>query len=254
MTDHAQTTAPLDLPVYQHSLFAPHYQPFEGERWSLRLADMVLCPGYWTPPQLVMGMALLLRTDASGKTHTWMSMSPMETESQALGCLYASGHVVVMGLGMGWAAANAALNPAVSQVTVVEFDPEVIQVVEQSGVFAQLPVAVRQRVRIVNADAYTFVPDTPADTLLADIWLPLFGAGRAEEVCRMQANTGAHKVYFWGQEMVIADRLRRAGQAVTPDTVAAVVAELKLPLIGPAECADYAEKIRLAADKWLKAE
>ena len=23
---------------------------------------MVLCPGYWTPPQLVMGMALLLRT------------------------------------------------------------------------------------------------------------------------------------------------------------------------------------------------
>ena len=32
------------------------------------------------------------------------------------------GHVVVMGLGMGWAAANAALHPAVSQVTVVEFD------------------------------------------------------------------------------------------------------------------------------------
>ena len=38
-------------------MFIPRYQPFSGARWSLRHADMVLCPGYWTPPQLVNGMA-----------------------------------------------------------------------------------------------------------------------------------------------------------------------------------------------------
>ncbi len=246
--------APLpDLPPYQSPMFIPRYQPFSGARWSLRHADMVLCPGYWTPPQLVNGMALLTRIDDSGKPHTWMSMSPMEIESQEIGCQHARGHVVVMGLGMGWAAANAALHPAVSQVTVVEFDPEVIAAVSQSGIFDQLPESARARVRVVQGDAYQYVPDTPADTLLADIWLPLFGAERDEEVRRMCANTGAGRVYFWGQEMVIAHRARQRGLAINADTVAELVAEMALPLIGPAECPDYPQRIELAAARWLKA-
>ena len=80
---------------------------------------MVLCPLLDTATQLVNGMALLTRIDDGSKPHTWMSISPMEIESQEIG-QHARGHVVVMGLGMGWAAANAALHPAVSQVTVVD--------------------------------------------------------------------------------------------------------------------------------------
>ena len=147
----------------------------------------------------------------------------------------------------------AALHPAVSQVTVVEFDPEVIAAVSQSGIFDQLPESARARVRVVQGDAYQYVPDTPADTLLADIWLPLFGAERDEEVRRMCANTGAGQVYFWGQEMVIAHRARQRGLAISADTVADLVAEMALPLIGPAECPDYPQRIELAATRWLKA-
>lgn len=245
--------APLpDLPPYQSPMFIPRYQPFSGARWSLRHADMVLCPGYWTPPQLVNGMALLTRIDDSGKPHTWMSISPMEIESQEIGCQHARGHVVVMGLGMGWAAANAALHPAVTQVTVVEFDPEVIDAVNQSGIFEQLPPEARARVRVIQGDAYQYRPATPADTLLADIWLPLFGAERDEEVRRMCANTGARRVYFWGQEMLIAHRARQAGLALNAATVAHIVAAMDLPLIGPAECKDYVPRIEQAAARWLK--
>ena len=245
--------APAGLPTYQSPMFIPHYQAFTGERWSLRHADMVLCPGYWTPPQLVNGMALLMRADETGKMRTWMSMSPMEIESQEIGCQHASGHVLVMGLGMGWAAANAALHPDVSQVTVVEFDPEVIAAVTQSGIFSQLPAQASQRVRVLQGDAHQYVPDMPVDTLLADIWLPLFGAERDAEVRRMRDNTGAKRVYFWGQEMLIAQRARQAGLALTADVLATLIAQMDLPLIGPAECPDYLQRIQVAAGRWLKA-
>ena len=242
---------PPPLPVYDTDLFRPTYRRFESPRWRLTIADMVLCPGYWSPAVLTVGMAALLRTE-NGETKTWMSMTPLEIESQELGCRHAAGHVVVMGLGMGWAAANAALNPAVTRVTVVEFDPEVIAAVASCDLIGQLPADAAAKVTILQGDAYGFVPDAPADTLLADIWLPLFGAGRDAEVRRMHANTGGARVYFWGQEMVIADRARAAGLPLTAETVASIVAEMALPLIGPAERSDYPDLIARAAAKWLK--
>ena len=68
----------------------------------------------------------------------------------------------------------------------------------------------------------------------------------------MHRNTGGSRVYFWGQEMVIADRARRAGLPLTPATVAEIVAAMALPLIGPDHCPDYAELVARAAAKWLK--
>jgi hypothetical protein len=183
-------------------------------------------------------------------------MTPMEIESQELGCRAASGHTVVMGLGMGWATANAALRPEVSAVTVVEFDPEVIAMIGEVGVFEQLPDDVRSKITIVRGDALAYVPDTPADTLLADIWQPINGQGRAEQVRAMLANTKASRVYFWGQEMVIAGRARALGLSLEPGAVGRasverIVAELGMPLIGP-ELPDYPELIALAAAQWLQ--
>ncbi len=239
------------LPLFQTDLFIPNYLEYECSRWRLKVADMVLCPGYWSGPLLAVNMAALLRTE-NGETKSWMSMTPMEIESQELGCRYATGHVVVMGLGMGWAAANAALNPAVTHVTVVEFDPEVIEAVAFCGVVEQLPTGVADKIDIVQGDAFEFRPATPADTLLADIWLPLFGAERDAEVRRMHANTGGSRVYFWGQEMLIADRARRAEVPLTTDTVGAIVANMALPLIGPAQDATYPDLIGRVAARWLK--
>ncbi|CAK0751207.1 hypothetical protein CCP3SC1_10029 [Gammaproteobacteria bacterium] len=149
---------------------------------------------------------------------------------------------------------NAALNPAVTQVTAVEFDPEVIEMVRCSGITEQLPAEAAHKITIIQGDAYKFVPETRADTLMADIWLPLFGATRDEEVRRMRANTGGSRVYFWGQEMVIADRARRTNFPLTNQAVAQIIAEMALPLICPVEYPDYSDLISQVAAKWLKPE
>ncbi|GEO37226.1 hypothetical protein SAE02_13740 [Skermanella aerolata] len=243
--------------LLETDMFRPVYRPMQGERWRLDVVPMCMAPGYWSGPRLVTDMAALLRVEDEGRSvRTWMSMTPMEIESQELGCRAAAGHTVVMGLGMGWAAANAALQPEVTAVTVVEFDPEVISMIGEIGVFGQLPEDARSKITIVRGDALAYVPDTSADTLLADIWLSINGPGRAGQVQSMRANTRAARVYFWGQEMVIAGRARALGLPLEPDdagraSVERIIAELGLPLIGP-ELPDYPERVVLAAAQWLR--
>ncbi|HYE01116.1 MAG TPA: hypothetical protein VEH84_17155 [Alphaproteobacteria bacterium] len=236
--------------LFETDLFRPAYRPAQGERWRMSVVPMGICRGYWSEARLIENMAVLTRREADGE-RSWMSMTPVEIESQEIGCRHAVGHVVVMGLGMGWAAANAALRPAVDSVTVVERDPEVIALIREQGVFAQLPPEAAGKVAVVEGDALAYVPERPVDTLLADIWLPLNGDERVEEVRRMLANTGARRVYFWGQEMVIARRLRSAGLPTTAANVGRIVAELDLPLIGPEDW-DYPDRIALAAAQWLR--
>jgi hypothetical protein len=237
-------------------LFRPVYRPMRGDRWRLDVTPMCMAPGYWSGPQLVTDMAVLVRIEDEGRSiRTWMSITPLEIQSQGLGCRAASGHTVVLGLGMGWATANAALRPDVTAVTVVEFDAEVIEMIGEIGVFEQLPPEARAKITVVRGDALTYTPDQPADTLLADIWLPVNGDERVDQVRVMRTNTGASRVYFWGQEMVIARMARDLGLSleggdVGHATVGRIVAELGLPLIGP-ELPDYPELVARAAAKWL---
>lgn len=243
----------MDLPftVFETDLFRPEYRPLRGERWELRHSPMNLAKGYWSDPLLILNLAALVRFDGP-EPRTWMSMTPMEIESQEIGVRFAAGHTVVMGLGMGWAAANAALNPAVTRVTVVEFDPEVIRVISAMNVFGQLPPEAEAKVTVHQGDATTFVPDRPADTLMADIWLPLYGDGRLDQVRQMRTNTGARRVYYWGQEMDIAERARDRGEDLSSETIAEIVSEMGLPLIGPAEVQNYPDLVARAARNWLR--
>lgn len=217
------------------------YRPLTSGRWVLRLGGTVLMRGYWSPPQLVEMIALV----RDGKT--WMSLTAFEVESQQLGVEAAHGHVVIMGLGMGWAAAATALKPQVQAVTVVERDPDVIAMHAELDLFARLPEAAGEKVRIVAGDALTWRAGGPVDLLMADIWLPLQSAGRVDEVRRMLANTGAASVYFWGQEMEIARRAAMCDAA----GVTAAVAAMGLPLVGP-ERADYPRLVAAAAAAWLR--
>jgi hypothetical protein len=128
--------------------------------WELRIAGLAFVPGYWSEGRLVAGMAALVRGHDS-----WMSLTPFEYESQEIGIRFAHGHVLIFGLGMGWAAAACAALPAVRSVTVVEKDPEVIALNASLDPFAQLPDAARAKLRLIEADAFDYVPDRPVDLL-----------------------------------------------------------------------------------------
>lgn len=238
------------LAMFQTDLFIPTYAPARGENWEVRHADFVLCPGYWSPPSGVSGMAALMR---GGKT--WMSMTPMELESQEIGVRLAEGDVVIFGMGLGWVTAVTALREEVRSVTVVELDAEVLDLHRQLDVFSQLPAEARAKIRVEQGDAYSWTPDQPVDLLMPDIWLPLVSDGRVEEVRRMQVNVQARSVYFWGQEMEIARHAVAAGRALDDAGIAATIAEFGLPLIGP-EFPGYTEKLAAAArnrmqGRWL---
>jgi hypothetical protein len=226
---------------YETDLFVPHYAPMIQGDWRVQIAEMVLCRGYWSPPQLVASMPALIREEKS-----WMSMTPMELESQEIGVREAFGHVVIFGLGMGWSAVNSALRETVTTTTVVERDPDVIEMIAKLGIFAQLPEAAQRKIRVINGDAFDHTPDGPVDVLMPDIWLPLISDGRIEEVKRMQDKVKAKAVYFWGQELELARHAAARGLALDDAGIRAVIADWGLPLIGP-DRPDYVEKLNAAA-------
>jgi hypothetical protein len=234
-----------DLPPFTTDLFVPAYRSARHGDWELRCADFVLCPGYWSDARLVTGMAALLR---GGRT--WMSLAPLEIESQEIGVRLAAGNVVIFGLGMGWCAAATALRAQVSRVTVVECDPDVLALHRELDIFAQLPPVARDKIGVEKGDAFTWRPSQPVDLLMPDIWLPLVSDGRVEEVRRMQANVAAAGVYFWGQELEIARHAVAAGRALDEAGIDATIADFGLPLVGPRH-PGYAGKLAAAARRWM---
>jgi len=227
------------------ALFEHLYRPLTSGRWELHAPAMVLTRGYWSAPGLHSVTAL------TRDGETWMSLTPLEFESQGIGVALAAGHVAVLGLGMGWSAAASALRDEVTAVTVVERDPDVIAMHRELDLFARLPGGAGDKIRIVSADALDWTPDAPVDLLMPDIWLPLVSDGRIAEVQRMQANVGAGAVYFWGQEMEIARHARAAGHALDAEGIHATVAGFGLPLIGT-ELPGYADCTAAAADAWMR--
>lgn len=227
-------------------LFIPRYRPMAQGDWELRIMAWGFAPGYWTDSAPVSGLPVLLR----GRD-TWMSLTPLEFESQGIGIRLARGHVLIFGLGLGWAAAATAAMPAVTAVTVVEHEPDVLELHAALDPFAQLPPAARAKLRVVEGDAFRYVPEEPVDLLMPDIWRPLVSDGRVDEVRRMQANVGAAAIYFWGQELEIARHAVAAGRALDDDGIAATVAGFDLPLIGPGT-PGYAEKVAAAARRWMR--
>lgn len=238
--------AALGLEVFDFGPLAGLYRPVEAGAWKLAIGSNVLCPGYWSGPQLMREVAVLTRG-----SDTWMSLTPIEYESQILGVRAAQGHVVIMGLGMGWVAAETALRDAVSMVTIVEHDPEVIALHRGLDLFAQLPGGAGDKVRIVAGDAFAWRPDHPVDLLMPDIWLKLVEGDRVPDVRRMQDNVGASAIYFWCQELEIARHAAAAGRSLDAAGVEATVRDFALPLVIPGEI-DYPGIIQAAARQWMR--
>lgn len=208
--------------------------------------------GYWGDQYGMRSLAMLSGPGGQGRT-TWMSMAAVELQSQEIGIRAAYGNVVVLGLGMGWAAANMALRDEVSQVTVVDVSTDVINLLQQAGIFDQLPAHARGKLNIVQGDALTWRPDHAVDTLLADIWLKLVEPGKFDQARQMQENIQAKQVYVWGQELEIwrlcKERLG-LNQVPEPPLIHSVIdTDIRLPLILP-DWPDFGARLVEVARWW----
>ena len=234
-------------PLYTTDLYLPPYRACEVGRWRIVRGGLQLDRGYHSGAWLVQGMpALLRRPTPDSDWETWMSLSPYELESQEFGCRHAWGHTAVMGLGMGWIALNQALRPEVERVTVVERDPEVIELFHRSGATDNFPAAALAKLEIIDGDALEWRPAQPVDFLHADIWLKLGEPATLPEVRRMHANVGPRQLYFWGQELVLwsaAQPLLGHGEKLSPPVLQRCIDEMTtLPLLVPDQL-DYAAYI-----------
>jgi hypothetical protein len=234
--------------MVRHEAVASLYWPMDKGGWIVRRwGNGIPLRGYWSPARPVSGVISLDRG-----SDTWMSLMPVEVESQQIGVDCAAGHVAVFGLGLGWSAALCALKPEVEAVTVVERDSALIALHGELGLFDRLPGGAGAKVGIVEGDAFDWCPDRAVDLLMADIWLPIVGGDRVAEVRRMQANVAAGRVYFWGQELEIGRHSVAAGQRRLDDGgIAETVRELGLPLAG-LDSPGYAGRLRAAVDQWME--
>lgn len=229
----------LGVPVFAPQWHMPQYPDGAVGPWQMKRMGVGMDRGYYSGPCVTSGSTLLLRQGSEGRWETWMSLSPMEVESQELACHHARGHTVVMGLGMGWVAANMALQPSVNRVTVVERDGDVLELFRRCRVLEGLPQSAAAKVELVQADALQWQPPgAPVDFLYADIWLHLAEPQALAEVQRMQANVRAAQVYFWGQELVLGAMARVQAEPGTPpwsDAVDRAVHDTGLPLLAQTE-------------------
>ncbi|MDN3578499.1 class I SAM-dependent methyltransferase [Chitinimonas viridis] len=238
------------VPLYQPRMWIPQFPDYQQDAWSVRQVPMLTMKGYWGSPYLVANTTMLMRHGRE----SWMSVTPSELESQELGCRLAQGHTVVLGFGMGIAACNAALNPAVSKVTVVEYDPIVLDLAETAGIIAQLPVDIAAKVTLLQGDAHHWQPGEAVDTLLADYWFPFYDPERLAEMRAVQARVAAKQVFFWGQELNLAWLIhQRHGEVCALDDTALaelIATDAGLPLLWP-RGEDYGTAISTAARHWL---
>ncbi len=211
MNENEQLAEALGLPLFSTDLYMPEYRDGEIGNWRITHSQFGMDHGYFSGTWAVNNMPVLLRNSNDDPTRwaTWMSLSPHEIESQELGCRYACGDSVVMGLGMGWVAINMALNPKVSSVTVIEYDLEVIELFNHSGALAELSDSVKDKIQIIETDALQWKAELPVNFLYADIWLRLDEPDTIRQVCQMQQNVQADTVYFWGQEITIYSEAQR---------------------------------------------
>ncbi len=246
----------LNTPIFQTELFIPKYKEIQKDNWKISRMGLGFDHGYFTDVWAVENMPILLRRtkEDSDKWETWMSICPHELESQELCCKYASGNVVVMGLGMGWVAINIAFNDNVKKVFVIEIDKEVIDIFYESGAMTDVPQHIQNKIVIVNADAFDWKSEEKINLLYADIWQKLVEPQTLDDVRRMQNNIHADKVYFWGQELFLYKMFVDSNLAegdLNKNFLGDMSGKIGLPILLP-EDVDYPSMVYKAGKQRIK--
>jgi ribosomal protein S18 acetylase RimI-like enzyme len=203
-------------------LHVPIYRPATLGNWSLKKVKQVAQFGYFQDWQGQGDIDAFYYAE-----QTWMSNARDEVDSQTPHIAAAFGHTVLMGAGMGIALFNLLSKPDVTRVTLIERDPQVIELLRQSTDFETWPGI--GKLRIVITDALAYLPDLPVDHLYVDIWATPGEQRSIPDMQRIQANVCASQLGWWGQELLFLDRLD--GEIPTVENYSDWADELGLPLI-----------------------
>lgn len=136
---------------------------------------------------------------------TWMSLTPMEIQSAALAIHRAVGHVVTLGLGLGYYTMRAAAKPEVSLVTVFEKDPLVIEWFQ--GAYAGRPELAK--VKIIEGDARKLFQGVTCDFVFSDIYEALLPDEALTDVKLFRRNNSIGSYHYWGLEKAVLEMITK---------------------------------------------
>lgn len=233
----------IDSPGLPYSpMPTPTYRVVDAGTWKLHQPFICAAPGYFTPPRPLSWVNTILFRDGIA----WMSLTPIEIESQMPHLAASHGVVVVCGLGLGVMAYAVSALRAVTRVIVIERDSEVIAAFRQFTDFETWPQ--RAKVEIIEGDAREVRVDG-VDFLYADIW-PFYRMDcMIPDMQAIHRNIPAPACGYWGQELDMVDEAVARGVTVDDfgaDHIRDFASRHRLPLIG-LEQPDYPRLCRMAA-------
>lgn len=132
----------------------------------------------------------------------WMSDLPIEQQQHDNMLEPMSGHVLVGGLGLGYAATTLAMREEVTKVTVVEISPDVIKLVE--------PHLKNKKIHVVKADLFDYLRKLPAkkkfDWAFYDIWRSDGEGTFFKTVCPLRKLSWTHvadqRIFCWNEDVM----------------------------------------------------
>lgn len=140
----------------------------------------------------------------------WMAVKPSEIATMAPALTKISGSVVTFGLGLGYFAFMASEKPEVSEVDVVERDPEVIDLFTRY-ILPQFPN--RHKVQILKSDAFDFLQSRMLrkeyDYAFVDLWhdtsdgLELYVRAKSEE-SKLKASGVRTEFLYWVERSLLS--------------------------------------------------
>ena len=135
----------------------------------------------------------------------WMTVTPSEINTMTADIQAAYGKVAVFGLGLGYYAFMASEKPDVSEIVVIERDPEVISLFREF-ILPQFPH--KEKVTVMEADAYVFAENMgnkQFDCAYVDIWHDVLdGVEMYLKMKRLEKHSPDTKFLYWIEPSMLA--------------------------------------------------
>ncbi|MBR6570926.1 MAG: hypothetical protein IKK75_10800 [Clostridia bacterium] len=135
----------------------------------------------------------------------WMTVTPSEINTMTADIRAAYGKVAVFGLGLGYYAFMVSEKSEVTEVTVIERDPEVISLFREF-ILPQFPH--KEKVTVIEADAYAFAAamgDQQYDCAYVDIWHDVLdGVEMYLKMKRLEKSSPGTKFLYWIEPSMLA--------------------------------------------------
>lgn len=150
------------------------------------------------------GVNWVLTKGEGEKKEVWMSLTPMELESQGHHAHAARGSVLIGGFGMGVLAWNVAKKPNVKKIVVLERDRDILKIAET---LRALPgwEALNDKMVLVEADALTYQSVFRYDVAIFDIWQSQGDSDVMPDMLKIVKNIPAKEYAAWGIEIDFVD-------------------------------------------------